>query len=137
MNATPKTKLLRGLAAATLFVWLIAQFVCTIHCTSGKVSLASVSAAKGCCHKSDASHKDSSKACPSLKLLAAKQTATQDLAAPEQLHIVATFLLAEISSLLSFEKPSLDHPTWRPERVIAHELSLGSDARSHAPPSLG
>jgi hypothetical protein len=137
MNATPKTKLLRGLAAATLFVWLIAQIICTIHCASGKVSLASVSAAKGCCHKSDASHEESSPQCPSLKLLAAKQTVTPDVAAPEQLHIIATFLLAEISSLLSFETPSIDRPTWRPERVIAHELSLGSAARSHAPPSLG
>jgi hypothetical protein len=135
MNATPKTKLLRGLAAATLCVWLIAQFVCTIHCSSGKVSMTSVSAAKGCCKK-DASHNDSSNTCPSLKLLAAKQTVTQDVAAPEQLHTVALLLLAEIF-LLPRETPSVDRPTWRPERVIAHELSLGADARSHAPPSLG
>ena len=135
MNATPKTKLLRGLAAATLFVWLIAQFVCTIHCSSGQFSMTSVSAAKGCCKK-DASHKDSN-TCPSLKLLAAKQSVTQDVPAPEQLHTVVLFLLAEISSLLSVETPSVDCPTWRPERVIAHELSLGADARSHAPPSLG
>ena len=136
MNATLKTKLLRALAAATLFVWLLAQFLCTIHCTSGKVSMASVSASKGCCKK-DASHQDSSNTCPSLKLLAAQQSVAQDVAAPEQLHISATALLAEISSLLSSETPSFDRPTWRPERVIAHELSLGSDARSHSPPSLG
>ena len=98
--------------------------------------MTSVSAAQGCCKK-DASRQDSSKTCPSLKLLAAKQSATQDVAAPEQLHIAVLFLLAEISSLLSLETPSVDRPTWRPERVIAHELSLGADARSHAPPSLG
>ena len=98
--------------------------------------MTSVSAAKGCCKK-DASHKDSSDTCPSLKLLAAKQSVTQDVAAPEQLRTVALFLLAEISSLLSRETPFVDRPTWRPERVIAHELSLGADARSHAPPSLG
>jgi hypothetical protein len=127
----------RGIAAATLVVWLVAQVVCTIHCASGKVSLASASAGKGCCHKSDGSHKDSSTACPSLKLLAAKQSVTQDVAAPEQLQIAAVFLLAEISSLISSQVPSVDRPTDRPERVIAHEVSLGSDARSHAPPSLG
>jgi hypothetical protein len=136
-NARPKTKLFRGIAAATLVVWLVAQMFCTIHCASGKVSLASASG-KGCCHKTDHSSKPGKEStCPAIKLLAAKTTADQGLVAPDALQPAAAVLLVQIISLLNFESPSIDRPTHRPERVIAHEVSLGSEARSHAPPSLG
>jgi hypothetical protein len=127
----------RGLAAATLVVWLVAQTFCTIHCASGKVSLAGVSG-KSCCHKTDHSSKSTKEgSCPSIKLLAAKTNAAQDLVAPDALQPATAVLLVQIISLLDFESPSTDRLTHRPERVIAHEVSLGSEARSHAPPSLG
>ena len=140
MNASkPSSTTWRGLAAVTVIVWLVAQVFCGVHCTTGKLSLAtSVSASKGCCKKSaDAEHASGGQStCLSAKMIVPAPQAGADLIAPNQVEIATTLLLAELLSSIALETPTLDRPVPRPERVIAHEVSLGSAARAHAPPVL-
>jgi hypothetical protein len=140
MNARkPNSRLWRGLAAATVMVWLVAQFFCAVHCSSGKVSLASASAAKGCCKKAqDASQSSETQSttCLMAKMIAPAPHTSADSLAPDHFQIATALLLAEILSSLHFESPSADRPAPKPDHVIAHELSLGSAARAHAPPVL-
>src|SRR5687768_8202997 len=131
-HARAKTKLLSGIAAATLAVWLVAQFFCTLHCTSGKGSMASVAAVKNCCHKT-VQHSDNDvpkpdgnstpNNCFAFKLLAPTPNSTHDLFAADPLQPVPFVLAAELLSLLDLESSSSDRPAPRPDRVIAHEVS--------------
>src|SRR5688500_4931542 len=98
-DVKPKSKLFRGLAAATLAVWLVAQFFCTLHCTSGAASLATVSAAKDCCHKGRAAQPTENSTpsnCFAFKLLAPTQNGGHDLISASELQPIAAVLLAEL-----------------------------------------
>jgi hypothetical protein len=130
----PITNVWRGISAAMVVVWLLAQALCAVHCASSKVSLAGASAAKTCCKKSNDSQSADQPAltCLAVKAIAPASQAAADL--PDQFQVATLILFAEILSSLHVETPSIDRPAARPDRVIAHEVSLGSAARSHAPP---
>ena|SRR5688500_9083335 len=140
MNARKSnSKHWRGIAAVTVMVWLLAQILCTVHCASGKVSLASASAAKGCCKKAQDASQSSEKqstTCLVAKIVVPAPHSASDLVAPDYFQLATAALVAEILSSLHFDLPSTDRPVPRPDRVIAHEVSLGSAARAHAPPVL-
>ena len=127
------TRFWRGVAAVMAVVWLFALAVCSVHCSSAKVSVAKGFAAKGCCKKGAESQSDrAGLPCLAVKAVVPGAHVTADL--PDQFQVATVVLVAEILSFLRVEAPAMDRPAARPDRVIAHEVYLGSAARSHGPP---
>jgi hypothetical protein len=131
---------LRGLAAATLAVFILSQFVCALHCAFGMHRQSAFSLAQSCCHKKSdpaplGANPIAKSSCVVFKsMFPATAAKVEPPAAPLAVITILVPLerTAEPALQISSELREISHP----DCIIAHEVSLGSDARSHAPPLL-
>src|SRR5688572_4499915 len=88
----------RGVAGVMVVAWVLALAVCSVHCSSAKVSVANGFAAKGCCKKNAESPSADGAALPCLAVKAVVPGAhgTGDL--PDQMQVATVVLVAEILS---------------------------------------
>lgn len=139
MSANRHSGWMRHIAALTLAVWLMGQFVCLQHCALANGVSAKAASARACCHKTSApgdsksspSHTSPSVGCLSLKMLLSTPDAA--ISAPDQFDVLAVLLFVQ-TSVPDFKVASSDRQSRPPDCVITHEVSLGNAAHTLAPP---
>jgi hypothetical protein len=139
MRANKNRVFIRRIAAVTLALWFVAQFVCFQHCTTAAQSSSKAILAKTCCHAqnhgdSKSSHTTPSIGCLSLKMMLPGADAAISIPFDQFQSLAVVLFMRPAAPALKIS--ANDRQARQPDCVIAHEVSLGSAAHTHAPPFL-